>query len=94
MAEVEEEMLCARCARADGLGTQVLESLVKALLFSRAEITDTASSVRAECVMLNKGPQVVAAVQALDDILHRMRDPQHKKMAMLRGLKVSAAGPA
>ena len=38
--------------------TQVLESLAKTGLPSRAEVTDAAMSERAECVMLNKGPFV------------------------------------
>jgi pyruvate kinase len=36
---------------------------------------------RAECVMLNKGPYIVAAVQTLDDILRRMRAHHEKKNA-------------
>ena len=37
------------------LATQVLESLAKSGLPTRAEITDAAMGQRAECVMLNKG---------------------------------------
>ncbi|MEI9812139.1 MAG: hypothetical protein WDO18_05450 [Acidobacteriota bacterium] len=42
-------------------------------------------------MMLNKGPYVVRAVEALDDILRRMQTHQAKKRAMLRRLKL--AGP-
>jgi len=38
--------------------TQVLETLAKTGLPSRAEITDAAMGERAECVMLNKGPHI------------------------------------
>lgn len=68
--------------------TQVLESLAKKGMPSRAEITDAAMGERAECVMLNKGPHVVEAVTALDDILCRMQDHQSKKSSRLRRLRV------
>lgn len=41
---------------------------------------------RAECVMLNKGPYILEAVRALDNILTRTQDHQRKKSAMLRPL--------
>jgi len=44
---------------------------------------------RAECVMLNKGPYVVDAVRALDDILRRMENHQRKKRSMLRQLRLA-----
>jgi pyruvate kinase len=70
--------------------TQVLESLAKPGIPSRSEITDAAMGERAECVMLNKGPYVVEAVKALDDIMRRMEDHQEKKRATLRKLGVAA----
>jgi len=91
MAEVQEEILwvCEAAHLPVIWATQVLESLAKKGLPSRAEITDAAMGVRAECVMLNKGPHVVAAVGALDDILRRMQDHQSKKSARLRRLHLS-----
>ena len=56
---------------------------------SRAEITDAAMGERAECVMLNKGPYIVEAVRALDNILRRMQEHQAKKKSTLRSLKVA-----
>jgi len=53
------------------------------------KFTDAAMSERAECVMLNKGPHITAAIRALDDILRRMQDHQEKKRARLRPLTVS-----
>jgi pyruvate kinase len=69
--------------------TQVLESLAKKGLPSRAEVTDAAMSGRAECVMLNKGPHVLSAVRFLDNVMTRMQAHQTKKRAMLRKLSVS-----
>ena len=67
--------------------TQVLENLAKMGRPSRAEITDAAMGVRADCVMLNKGPHILEAMHALDDILRRMQDHQSKKRTLLRALK-------
>jgi pyruvate kinase len=69
--------------------TQVLENLAKTGSPSRAEVTDAAMGVRAECVMLNKGPFVTDAVRFLSGVLERMQAHQHKKRTMLRKLSVS-----
>jgi pyruvate kinase len=76
--------------------TQVLESYAQSGMPSRAEITDAAMGVRAECVMLNKGPYIVETVRALDDILRRMQGHQVKKTPVLRplGLARSFAAPS
>ena len=50
-------------ARAGVWATQVLESLVKTGIPTRAELTDAAMADRAECVMLNKGPFIVEGVR-------------------------------
>jgi pyruvate kinase len=92
LAEVQEEILWA-CEAAHVpvvWATQVLESLAKTGFASRAEITDAAMGERAECVMLNKGPHVLEAVRALDDILRRMQTHQSKKRPLLRALKAWA----
>ncbi len=89
MAEVQEEMLWA-CESAHVpvvWATQVLETLAKTGLPSRAEITDAAMSGRAECVMLNKGPHILDAMRMLNDILRRMQTHQSKKRPLLRALK-------
>ncbi|MEW5892717.1 MAG: pyruvate kinase [Pseudomonadota bacterium] len=88
LAEIQEEILwLAEAARVPVVwATQVLEGLIKARLPSRAEMTDAAMSERAECVMLNKGPFVLDAMQVLDDIVRRMRTHQRKKTARLRAL--------
>ena len=88
LAELQEEIMWLSEAAHIPLiwATQVLESLTKNGKPSRAEITDAAMSVRAECVMLNKGPHIIEAIQMLDDILFRMQQHQHKKRSLLRRL--------
>ncbi|MHB1111345.1 MAG: pyruvate kinase, partial [Devosia sp.] len=54
---------------------------------SRGEMTDAAMAARAECVMLNKGPAVGAAIELLDRLLARMDAHVHKKTPMLRALR-------
>lgn len=88
LAELQEEILwLAEAAHLPVVwATQVLEWLSKSGQPSRAEITDAAMGARAECVMLNKGPHIIEAVRALDDILHRMQAHQQKKKSLLRRL--------
>jgi pyruvate kinase len=92
LAEAQEEILwvCEAAHVPVIWATQVLESLAKEGLPSRAEITDAAMGHRAECVMLNKGPFIVQAVQVLDDILRRMQAHQRKKRSMLRELRLAS----
>ncbi|MEM9672984.1 MAG: pyruvate kinase [Cyclobacteriaceae bacterium] len=63
--------------------TQVLESLAKKGLPSRSEITDATTSLRAECVMLNKGPYINNAIQLLHRILCDMENFHEKNETML-----------
>jgi pyruvate kinase len=96
MSEIQEEilLLCQAAHVPVIWATQVLESLAKGGLPSRAEVTDAAASSRAECVMLNKGPYIEMALRFLDDVLRRMKDHHEKNMAMLRKLRVSEIEPA
>jgi pyruvate kinase len=89
MAEVQEEILwCSEAAHMPVIwATQVLETLAKSGLPSRAEISDAGMGVRAECVMLNKGPYITDAIRMLDDILRRMAGHQTKKTSLLRALR-------
>ena len=93
MAEVQEEILwvCESAHVPVIWATQVLEGLTKRGHASRAEITDAAMSQAAECVMLNKGPHIIEAVTALDDILQRMQGHHSKKRSMLRQLHIASA---
>jgi pyruvate kinase len=91
LAEIQEEILwlCEAAHVPVIWATQVLEKLSRSGSPTRAEITDAAMGVRAECVMLNKGPGMVAAVRALDNILRRMQAHQNKKQSMLRSLGIA-----
>lgn len=97
LAEVQEEILwCAEAAHVPVIwATQVLETLAKTGVPSRAEISDAGLGVRAECVMLNKGPYITDAIRTLDDILRRMGRHQVKKRSLLRALRAwSGSEPA
>ncbi len=89
LAELQEEImwLCEAAHVPVIWATQVLESLIKKGLPSRGEMTDAAMAARAECVMLNKGPYLAEAVEALDRLLVRMSAHQSKKTPQLRALK-------
>jgi len=83
LPEVQEEILwvCKAAHVPVVWATQVLENMVKEGIPSRAELTDAAMSERAECVMLNKGPYVLEAMDVLNDVLDRMESHQQQKMA-------------
>jgi pyruvate kinase len=89
MAEIQEELLwISEAAHVPVIwATQVLESLAKKGLASRAELTDAAMSERAECVMLNKGPYILETVRVLNEVLTRMAGHQRKKMPTFRPLR-------
>lgn len=88
LSEVQEQLLwiCEAAHVPVVWATQVLESLVRHGSASRGEATDAAMAQRAECVMLNKGPHQVRAVEFLDDVLRRMDRHQHKKSPRLAPL--------
>lgn len=87
-AEMQEELLwlCEAAHIPVIWATQVLESLVKTGIPTRAELTDAAMAQRAECVMLNKGPHVREGVETLVNVIERMQGHQDKKSPRLRAL--------
>jgi pyruvate kinase len=91
LSEVQEEILwlCEAAHVPVIWATQVLESLAKGGLPSRAEVTDAAMASRAECVMLNKGPYILETLRFLRDVLLRMQAHQQKKSSRLRKLQFS-----
>ncbi len=93
LSEVQEEILwlCEAAHVPVIWATQVLESLAKGGMPSRAEVTDAGMSSRAECVMLNKGPYIRETLRFLVDVLGRMEEHQHKKTSRLRKLRVTDA---
>lgn len=89
LAEVQEEILwlCDAAHVPVVWATEVLDKMARTGQPSRAEVSDAVMAARAESVMLNKGPYIVEAVAALDDILRRMEGHQHKKVPLLRTLQ-------
>lgn len=89
LAEAQEEImwLCEAAHVPVIWATQVLEGLVKQHLPSRAEVTDAAMAERAECIMLNKGPFVLDAIDVLDHVVGRMQSHQRKKHSVMRTLR-------
>jgi hypothetical protein len=53
---------------------------------ARAEITNRAMDVPAECMMLNKRAQILEAMCTLDDVLRRMQGHQAKKRPLKRAV--------
>lgn len=94
LAEVQEEILwlCEAAHVPVVWATQVLDSMARTGVPSRAEVTDAAMGVRAECVMLNKGPHIAATVQFLVSVLERMQQHHAKKRSLLRRLRIAGGG--
>jgi pyruvate kinase len=84
LAELQEEILGfgEACHLPVVWATQVLDSLAHSGVPTRAEVTDAAMSMRAECVMLNKGPYVAEATRMLAGIIRNMETRQYKKRAL------------
>ncbi|KAF8379686.1 hypothetical protein HHK36_029130 [Tetracentron sinense] len=90
LADIQEEILsiCGAAHVPVIWATQVLESLVKSGLPTRAEITDVANGRRTSCIMLNKGKHILEAVSTLDAILHGSSSTKVK--AVLKSLVPSS----
>jgi pyruvate kinase len=89
LSEVQEEILWAcEVAHIPVIwATQVLDTLARTVSPSRAEVTAAAMSERAECVMLNKGPDIGEALGSVPSIRSsRTQDHQDKKRSLLRRL--------
>jgi pyruvate kinase len=91
LSEIQEEILwlCEAAHVPVIWATQVLETMAKRGIPSRAEVSDAALSARAECVMLNKGPYIVETTRFLSDVLERMGGHANKRAPMMRRLAVS-----
>jgi pyruvate kinase len=91
LAEMQEEVLWfgEACHLPVVWATQVLDTLAHTGVPTRAEVTDAAMSMRAECVMLNKGPHLAASVRMLANIIGRMEAHQYKKRALYRPLQMA-----
>lgn len=84
-ANIQEEILriCEAAHIPDIWATQVLESMAKKGVPTRAEITDASMAQRAECVMLNKGLYIDKTVKLLNRILIKIQRYQKKKETVL-----------
>ena len=91
ISEVQRELLwiCEAAHIPVIWATQVLETLAKKGIPTRAEISDAAQGARAECVMLNKGPHINHAIRTLRDILNKMDGHMSKKKDSLRALNIA-----
>jgi len=69
--------------------TQVLESLAKKGIPSRAEITDLMMAENADCVMLNKGPHILETIRFLDEIMRTMEPYREDKSPALPSLDLT-----
>ena len=101
LSEIQEEILwLSEAAHAPVIwATQVLETLNKSGIATRAEITDASFAVRAECVLLNKGPHILEVIDTLRDILSRSGGHHEKKRYRMRPMSIArhfleGAGPA
>jgi len=91
LSEVQEEILwiCEAAHVPVIWATQVLESLNKTGVATRAEVTDAAMASMAECVMINKGTNTVGVIEALKDILYRSGGHHQKKRYTFRPLSIA-----
>ena len=89
IGRIQEEILslCQAAHIPEIWATQVLENLAKLGIPSRAEITDAAMAQRADCVMLNKGPYILNAIQLLSTILKDMEPYWEKNAPMMPSMK-------
>ncbi len=69
--------------------TQVLESLAKKGIPSRAEITDLMMAENADCVMLNKGPHILETIRFLDEIMRTLEPYREDKAPALPSLDLT-----
>ncbi len=89
MARIQQEImsLCNAAHVPDVWATQVFENLAKTGVPSRSEITDAATALNAECVMLNKGPYIQKAVKLLDHMLKSLNGYRDKNVRMLPAME-------
>lgn len=91
IAEIQDQIMwiCEAAHTPVIWATQVFETMAKKGNATKAEVTDAASSARAECVMLNKGPYVVQTVKMLKAILIKMQAHYSKKKSKMRSLAIA-----
>ena len=92
LSEYQEEILwiCEAAHVPVIWATQVVETLVKTGIPTRAEISDVTLAAKSECIMLNKGEHINDAVAFVDDILAKFEKHVYKKTAILRKLSIAS----
>ncbi len=75
IGRIQEELLsiCKASHLTSIWATQVLENLAKKGIPARAEISDTVIASSADCIMLNKGPYIIRAINLLTTILKNLK---------------------
>ncbi|MGI9526443.1 MAG: pyruvate kinase [Weeksellaceae bacterium] len=91
MSEIQEEILwfCEAAHVPVIWATQVLETLHKTGIATRAEMTDAANAIAAECIMINKGDYTIKVLDTLKDVLRRTSGHRYKKRYYLRPLNIA-----
>ena len=91
LSEIQEELVwISEAAHAPVIwGTQILDSLGKSGLATRAEVTDAAYAAIAECVMINKGKHIFKVMRTLRDILKRSGTHHVKKRYTCRAMTIA-----
>jgi pyruvate kinase len=91
MSEIQEEILwfCEAAHVPVIWATQVLETLNKSGIATRAEVTDASHAAMAECVMLNKGDHIIHVIKTLQDILQRSGTHHVKKRYTFRPMQMA-----
>ncbi len=91
LSEYQEEILwiCEAAHVPVIWATQVVETLVKTGIPTRAEVSDVTLAAKSECIMLNKGPHINEAVSFVGDILSKFEKHVYKKTAILRKLSIA-----
>jgi pyruvate kinase len=91
LSEIQEEILwISEAAHVPVIwATQVMETLNKSGIATRAEVTDASYAAMAECVMLNKGDYIMDVMRSLRDILERSGRHHVKKRYTFRPMQIA-----
>lgn len=91
LVEIQDEILwlCEAAHVPVIWATQVLESLHKSGVATRAEVTDAGHGSRAECIMINKGEHTLEVLKSLRDILQRSAALRVKNRLVFRPLRIA-----
>jgi pyruvate kinase len=91
LSEIQEEILwISEAAHVPVIwATQVLETLNKSGIATRAEVTDASYAAMAECIMLNKGDYIMDVLRSLRDILQRSGSHHVKKRYTFRPMQIA-----